>query len=282
MRDPIEEPGQLAALEEFLAPCIALVTFNGKAFDVPLLATRYMLQGWQPPFREQVHIDLLHLARRLWRLRLPSRTLPTLEFNILKSMRTEQDIPGWMIPQIYFDYLRSGDARPLKNVFYHNAMDVLSLAALLNLTAGLLADPLHAQVEHGLDLVALGRLYEDQGNLDLTEQLYLQSLQSELPDEVHLDTLARLAYLYKRQDRLDEAVSLWEKAAQRKHLESHIELAKFYEHRLQRYDKAIFWTQQALELVDEPGFTTYEWNYWINELEHRLHRLQRLQRKSHD
>ncbi len=131
MRDPSEEPGLLAALEEFLAPCQALVTFNGKAFDAPLLLTRYLCHGWQPPFQGLAHVDLLHLARRLWRDRLPSRTLTMLEAHILGAGRSEEDIPGWLIPEMYFTYLQTGDPTPLKSVFYHNAMDVISLVALM-------------------------------------------------------------------------------------------------------------------------------------------------------
>src|SRR4030067_1036414 len=141
MRDPFEEPAMLLALEEFLAPCKTLVTFNGKSFDAPLLTTRYTLQGWPSPMGRMAHIDLLHLARRLWRDRLPSRTLSNLEVQILGAQRSEEEIPGWMIPQMYFDFLRDGDARPMKRVFYHNEMDVLSMAALLNLVVNLLENP---------------------------------------------------------------------------------------------------------------------------------------------
>ncbi len=149
IRDPSEEPAHLAALEEFLAPCDALVTFNGKAFDIPLLNTRYIAQGWRPPFKESAHVDLLHLARRLWRDRLPSRTLGNLEVQILGATRTDEDVPGWMIPSLYFDFLRSGEAQPLKSVFYHNAVDVVSMAALFNHMAGLLADPLTGRLNMG-------------------------------------------------------------------------------------------------------------------------------------
>jgi len=210
MRDPIEEPGQLAALEAFLAPCSALVTFNGKSFDLPLLITRYLTHGWRPPFVEQVHIDLLHLARRLWRARLPSRTLPNLEFQILGATRTQEDVPGWMIPQMYFDYLRSGDARPLRSVFYHNAMDVLSLAALLNHTAELLVDPLNSKGQHGLDLVDMARLYEDQGEIDLAIRLYLQALDLGIPQDALPDALQRLAMIHKHRDNLEGAIPFWE------------------------------------------------------------------------
>jgi uncharacterized protein YprB with RNaseH-like and TPR domain len=160
MRDPIEEPAQLAALEAFLAPCETVVTFNGKAFDVPLLNTRYRINGEDSPLASTAQIDLLHLARRLWRERLPSCSLGSLEEHILEITRTSEDTPGWMIPELYFDYLRSGDARPLKGVFYHNTMDILSMVALLDLMAGTLADPLKMETEHPTDLVAVGRLFE--------------------------------------------------------------------------------------------------------------------------
>ena len=277
MRDPLEEPGQLAALEEFLAPCIALVSFNGKAFDVPLLNTRYLTHGWRPPFADQAHVDLLHLARRLWRDRLPSRTLPNLEVQILGAMRSQEDVPGWMIPQIYFDYLRSGDARPLKNVFYHNAMDVLSLVALFSHTAALLADPLHQMAEHGEDLLAVARLFEELGHIDQSIQLYLKALEMDLPEEAMLTTLQRLALIHKRQDNLEAAVRLWEEAAQRQHLQAHIELAKYYEHRLQQYNEAIYWTETALAILHQPGFPVIERRHWQAELEHRLERLHRKQ-----
>ncbi|HEX2979166.1 MAG TPA: ribonuclease H-like domain-containing protein, partial [Anaerolineaceae bacterium] len=142
MRDPAEEPAMLAALTDYLDPCQALVTYNGKAFDAPLLNTRYTLQGFTPPLPNLAHLDLLPLARRLWRDRLPSRTLSYIETNVLGANRTQEEVPGWMIPQMYFDYLRSADARPLRGVLYHNAMDILALAALFCRTVEMLARPL--------------------------------------------------------------------------------------------------------------------------------------------
>jgi len=167
MRDPAEEPALLAALAEFVAPCQGVVTFNGKAFDVPLLNARYIATQFAVdrtacPLYAAIHVDLLQLARWLWRDRLASRALSSLETHILGVSRTEQDVPSWLIPELYFDYLRTGDARPLKNVFYHNAMDVLSMAALLNHIAALLDDPLCVDA-HGVDLVAVGRRFEALG-----------------------------------------------------------------------------------------------------------------------
>jgi uncharacterized protein YprB with RNaseH-like and TPR domain len=275
MRDPIEEPALLAAIEEFLAPCSALVTFNGKAFDLPLLQTRYLAQGWRPPFTNAAHIDLLHLARRLWRDRLPSRTLGSLEVEILGASRTLQDVPGWMIPQLYFDYLRSGDARPLEGVFYHNALDVVSLAALFNYMARLLTDPLDGSIENGIDLIALGKLFESLGDLDRATRLYIHGLEHDLPRENLLEAIQRLAGIHKRREDYPAAVSLWEQAARYQHIASHVELAKYYEHRLGDYAEAARWTQSALDLLDSPGFTAYEKMQWQADLLHRLERLQR-------
>jgi len=275
MRDPIEEPALLLALEEFLAPCQVLVTFNGKSFDIPLLNTRYTLQGWKSPFAGLAHIDLLHLSRRLWRDRLPSRTLSNLEVQILGAQRTEEEVPGWMIPQMYFEYLRDGDARPLKRVFYHNAVDVVSMAALLNHTTQMLEDPLHIPASDGLEMAAAARLFEELGETTLAIQLYQQSLHADLPVEPTLDTLMRLSMIYKRQGDYPSSTSLWEAAAQVGGLLACEELAKYYEHHIQDYERAIHWTHYAISQISQPDTPPLVHLQWSVALEHRLERLNR-------
>jgi uncharacterized protein YprB with RNaseH-like and TPR domain len=108
MRDPAEEPAMLEAIAEFLAPAQALVTFNGKAFDAPLLSTRYRLHHIPIPYKDYSHLDLLPLARRLWRDRLESRALKYLEQHILGLTRSSEEVPGYEIPWLFFDYLRTG------------------------------------------------------------------------------------------------------------------------------------------------------------------------------
>jgi hypothetical protein len=285
MRDPFEEPAQLAALESFLAPAKALVTFNGKSFDVPLLTTRFLFQGWSSPLKGLIHFDLLHLARRLWRNRLPNRSLGNLEIQILDISRTEEDIPGWAIPQMYFDYLRTGDADPLKSIFYHNAMDVVSLAALYNHLSILLDKPLESTIKHGVDLIALARLYEGLGDVDTAVQLYVQGLEYEntsdeysnseylLPKNILLEAIQRLAHIHKKMDNMQAAISLWEKAAFHNHLQSHVELAMFYEHRTRDYSEALQWTQSAINLVNTAEFSPAEKAQWLPDLENRKNRL---------
>ena len=273
MRDPLEEPAMLLALEQYLAPCSTLVTFNGKSFDVPLLNTRYILQGWKSPFTELAHIDLLHLSRRLWRDRLPSRTLSNLEVHILGAHRSEEEVPGWMIPQMYFEYLRDGDARPLRRIFYHNAMDVVSMAALLNHTTFLLEDPANFPAIQAFELAAAARLYTELGQIASAIPLFQNCLKSDPPPDLFLDTTERLALIFKRQGDYTSAIPIWESAAQSGGVFAFVELAKYYEHQTQDYAQAIRWTQSALEFLLLPTCPIALLNQWQGEFEHRLERL---------
>ena len=101
-----------------------LITYNGKSYDQPLLETRYLMNRHKSPFARLGHLDLLHGARRLWKLRLASCRLMQLEEQILGVLR-DGDLPGELIPYVYFEYLRSHEARRLVPIFHHNAMDIL-------------------------------------------------------------------------------------------------------------------------------------------------------------
>jgi len=291
MRDPSEEPAMLEALLEFLAPARALVTFNGKAFDAPLLKTRYLLHSIPSPLKDFVesadsltraplsHLDLLPLARRLWRDRLPSRALKYLEENILGFTRASEEVPGYEVPWLYFDYLRSGDATPLKGVFYHNAMDVVAMAALLSHVASIFHDPFNGPVEHGLDFIALGKLYEDLGQWDMAARLFEHGLTLELSEADFGSAVERLSHLQKRRGDLGEALRLWEQAAAQGHIYAHLELAKHHEHRTRDYKSALAWTKSALELVKTSDLPAYAKKHWKEELSHRKERLNQKRRK---
>lgn len=274
MRDPSEEPALLEGLADFLAPAEALVTYNGKAFDAPLLRTRYTLHHIPCPFTDYAHLDLLPLARRLWRDRLPSRTLKYIEENVMSAPRTSEEVPGYEIPWLYFDYLRSGDAAPLKGVFYHNAMDILALAALLNHTAGLLAEPLKSDIEHGLDVVAIAKLYESLGRWDQAARIYERGLEVGLEQDDFWQAIRRLSILQKRRGDMEAAINWWEQAAAEGHIYAHVELAKYYEHKQRNYQSALHWTKTALEHVHAADFPVYVRKHWLEELEHRQQRLE--------
>jgi uncharacterized protein YprB with RNaseH-like and TPR domain len=272
MRDPSQEQAMLAALSEWLTPFLVLVTFNGKSFDLPLLNTRYTLNGLTSPFTQFTHIDLLHLARRLWRDRLPSRALGDLEREFAGFSRDQDEVPGYLIPQYYFEYLRTKDARPLGGVLYHNVVDIASLAALFTFTADLIANPDKAEI-HALDLAAIARLYEDLGHLEKAAALYERCLIEGLPEENYIRTLERFAIFRKREGHPELAAQLWEYAAEKKYLPAFIEIAKHYEHILSDPDQAAEWVHKAIALVNSQPLPGYLRKMRIEELTHRLERL---------
>jgi len=275
LRDPSEEPAMLEALIHFLAPCEGLVTFNGKSFDAPLLVTRYSLHRIPVPFKNYAHIDLLPLARRLWRDRLPSRALKYLEEHVLGFTRASEEVPGYEIPWLYFDYLRTGDARPLGGVFYHNAMDVVAMAALLSHVSELLADPYNGRVEHGLDFIALGKLYEDLGHWDEAARLFERGLELGLDESDFGVTVKRLSILQKKRGDVDQALRLWEAAAGKGHVYAHIEMAKYFEHKARDVKAAIKWAKSARRHVEDTDLPAYIRKHWLDEIDHRLERLER-------
>jgi len=275
MRDPAEEPALLEGLANFLAPCEALVTFNGKAFDAPLLTTRYKMHQIPVPYKDYAHLDLLPLARRLWRDRLESRALKYLEEHVLGLTRSSEEVPGYEIPWLYFDYLRTGDATPLGGVFYHNAMDVVAMAALLAHMNDMLERPYDGKVQHGLDFVALGKLFEDLGHWEQAARLFERGLEFGLDESDFGVAVKRLSILQKRRGDMEEAIRLWEESAKRGHLYAFIELAKYYEHKQRDAKVAMKWAKAALKQVEKADMPAYMRNHWQNEVEHRMERLKR-------
>jgi uncharacterized protein YprB with RNaseH-like and TPR domain len=275
LRDPSEEPAMLEALINFLAPCEGLITFNGKSFDAPLLTTRYSLHRIPVPFKGYAHLDLLPLARRLWRDRLPSRALKYLEEHVLGFTRASDEVPGYEIPWLYFDYLRTGDARPMAGVFYHNAMDVVAMAALLAHVSELLADPYNGRVEHGLDFIALGKLFEDLGRWDEAARLFERGLELGLEETDFGVAVKRLSILQKKRGDVSQAVKLWERAAEQGHIYAHIELAKHFEHKLRDVKSSLLWARSARKEVERADLPGYIRKHWLEEIDHRLERLER-------
>lgn len=274
LRDPIEEPAMISALEQIAAPAEALVTFNGKSFDIPLLKARYLTNAAPQPFGPLLHVDLLHLARRLWRDMLPSRALGDLEVMVLGVTRSEQEIPGWMIPQIYMDYLFTGDARPLASVFYHNSMDVLSMASLLEHLADKLADPMEKS-EHHSERYAIGRLLADIGFAEEAIEIFESTLALKLPADVQFQLVENLACLFRQRGNYESALLLWEQAAADGHVYAHVEIAKYYEHKASNPNQALVYTMAAIEVIKKRNTPVFERVHWEPLLAYRRERLER-------
>ena len=265
MRDYDEEPALLAALADFLSGYDVLVTYNGKAFDAPLLETRYRLARQSPPLDRLAHFDLLFAARRLWRLRLESCRLIQLESEILGFER-QGDLPGELIPHYYFDYLRTRDAFRLVPLFHHNVPDIVTLAALTAVVLPAFDAPSETGFRHGEDLLGLARWLRQNGDAEAALALYRRAIDLRIDDCNLFRALWEMARLEKQQDREDRAVAIWCDLAAVKNefrgpaLEA---LAKYYEHRERNYRMALEMTAAALDLERLP------------ELEHRRARLER-------
>jgi len=277
LRDPGMEAAFLAYIEQLAGRFKVIVSFNGKAFDIPLLNTRFTLYGFQNVFSEHAHVDLLQLARRLWRDRLPSRRLGNLETEILGLERTAEEVPGWMVPELYIDYLDHQDAGPLQGVFYHNEMDIVSMAALFHLCADILSQSNPNRSLHGLDRAALARLYEDLGRIPQALALYESALQQgDLPPINFAQTLHRYARIFKRRGDWHTAADLWKRAADLGDAEACIELAKYCEHQLSSPAEAFTWAQRALQAGIPPHWTPAQCRDFDSEIHKRLSRLNRL------
>ena len=270
MRDLDEEPALLAALDALFRRFDGVVTYNGAGFDLPLLETRFVLARRRFP-GEVFHLDLLGPARRLWSARLADCRLGTIERHVLRFTR-EDDLPGALIPSVYFDYLRRKDPGELPRVFDHNRHDILSLAALTGWVADLVA---RAPVPslYPEELAGLGRLWEA-ADVERGLACYRMALERGLPSPGRERLLLRLAAVEKRRTRWDEARALWEAAIAAEHgfdPRPWEEIAKVHEHRRRDLAAARVAVEEALARARQaraPGGV-------LRAFEHRLERLTR-------
>jgi tetratricopeptide (TPR) repeat protein len=242
------------------------VTFNGGAFDLPLLETRFVLARRRWP--EPPSLDLLRPARRVWTARFADCRLATLEREVLGLVR-EDDVAGALIPGLYFDYLRSRRAEPLAPVLAHNRNDVLSLVALLAwlgraLVAG---DRLAAE-----ELAGLGRLWEP-ADVERALACYRAALEGGLGGVAAHRVRLRLARWEKRAARWDAACALWQAASRQEAFDPlpWEELAKFHEHRRRDLPAARAIVEEALDLAAAARASERV----VGALSHRLGRLER-------
>ena len=247
MREYSEERSLLFALRERIAEHPVLVTFNGKSFDWPLLETRYRMSRKISAPTPRAHLDFLHPARNLWRLRLGSVRLSELERHVLGWDRGADLLSG-LIPQIYFDYLRGGPPERLVPVLNHNQLDLRGLAALSSRILSLLSD-VENLGQDGLELFGVSRICEKRGEDIRARSLYEKSIASFLPSETDRVARRSLARLAKRQGDFDLACELWKDALgnSRHGYEAYEQLAIYYERKARDPEQAREIVKQALE-----------------------------------
>ena len=249
-RDYAEERATLLHLRERLGGREFLVSFNGKAFDANLLAARFIMNRLPDPLLGLPHLDLLHPARRLLSHRLADRRLSALETSVLGFER-EGDIPGSEIPQRYFDWLRRRDGLLVADVFEHNRLDILSLAALAAHLVELIDPDTEKTVFHQGDRLAAARLF-------LARECHVDAIRMLAPlsgcacRETAREAARELSLLHKRQNRWPEAVTIWEEMLRRdgEDLFALVELAKWCEHRRHDFSRACALTMRACACAD--------------------------------
>lgn len=251
---PQYERGYLEAIEQRLRTASALVSYNGASFDLPLLRTRFALHGLGDPTDGVPHLDLLPLARRLFRERLPDCRLNTIEDEVLGVRRGRQDVPGAEVPMRYRAFLRTRDATGLRGVLEHNRIDIVALTAFRVW--------LEARVDPGPDLdpgvaFALARWLDHAGE-SATALAHLMMVEH---DDV--ESAWEAARLLRRAGRTAEALDRWRRLAASGDPRGWVELAKHFEHR-ERDPVAALDAAEAARAVGGAA---------IDDLEHRIDRL---------
>ena len=261
----------LAAVSPYLGSASALVTFNGRSFDGPVIDTRFALHRMSSPLTGRPHIDLLHPARRLWPM--PETRLVSLERSVL-GVRRVGDVPGAEIPGRYAAFLRGGDVTLLEPILEHNRLDLVSLGVLTALACRLIADGPEA-LTRPEQALGLGRTLEAVGRGDEARGCYERVLEvaSSSDQIVAAEALSRLAAAHRRRRRYAEAADCWQRllalseAPRRFRREAAIALAVHHEHRDRDLLEARRLAQVALEREHHPTHR--------RAVEHRLDRLER-------
>lgn len=241
MRDYPQEAAMLGEIAKLFARADTVVTFNGKSFDLPLLESRMVLNRIRLRVTQYPHLDLLHAARRVYKLRLGRCSLGALEAAVLGAQR-EDDLPGAQVPQRYFDYIKTREFALLEDVLRHNLQDVQSLAALTGHLCAVFREP--QTLAYAEDLLGVGRTLMRGGRTRQARACMKILGHSSLSPQAHM----YLADSYRRGREWNEAVSALQTMIARGEGGTwpYIELAKYYEHVARDIPRALDCASAAL------------------------------------
>jgi hypothetical protein len=229
-----------------------LVTYNGKSYDYPLLKSRLVYQNTlnknsadliikEPNIID--HLDLLHHARRFYKDLLLSCSLSSIEESILNIARCD-DICGAEIPLVYYDFLESNDLSQLEKVFYHNELDIVNLAKLFFHFISLFKEKNYSEINQH----STSKYYFKQKKFDLAEEILANNL-----EQTDYQNLKLLAEIYKKKQDYAKAVKIWHELIFNEtdtDVSAYEELAKYYEHKVKDYAKALDITNQAMQKIE--------------------------------
>ena len=271
MRDFSEEKASLSLINELLESFQFLVTFNGKYYDIPLLETRFILSRMKTKVREMPNFDLLYPSRKIWKGAYDNCRLVTLESQLL-GMERGDDVPSEWIPQLYFEYIQTGDAQKIAPVFYHNQMDILTMVALAGRIHLVYHDPFVARPRKGVEHLALGRLFWEHGYPEKAIHC-LEIALKRCDEDLTWSVMRWLSMAFKKTGQAERALSVWEEMLTwpyREDVTPYIELAKYHEHRRKDFEKAMAYVEQALTQIP---------SHQQREIEMIQRRRQRLEQK---
>ncbi len=231
------EPAFLEAAGRYISPDKIYVSYNGKSFDANILKTRHAMNGIRAEFGFQ--LDLLYPARRLWKNVIGSCTLGDIEKNILGKART-LDVPGFMVPDLYFEFIKSGAYSSIEKVAAHHLEDIISLARLLSCFEKIYENPLRYKKIDRIGLAGLLLMRHPEAAVDVLCAGF---------DEGSLQAAKELGLYYKRCGSYSAACLVWSRMWEAgQNIFAGIELAKHYEHREKEPAKAFVITEEILSL----------------------------------
>ncbi|MBT2662335.1 ribonuclease H-like domain-containing protein [Bacillus sp. ISL-45] len=274
----LPNPGaEVALYQSFLmnADYTTLVTYNGKAFDWPQVKTRHTLvRDHVPKLPSFGHFDLYHAARRLWKHKIERMKLSIVEQEVL-GLERKDDIPGFLAPMIYFDFLERKNPEGLLGVIRHNETDILSLLTLYtHLTFQILG---RDRTQTPRETYEVGRWFSYLGESDKAKQAFSGLLDD--GNEEAISAKHALAFEFKKHKEWQEAVALWKESAaqgtKKQQKEACIELAKHFEHREKNLEMAMKYCRLAEEIHREEKGTTKKDMIFTGELEKRILRISR-------
>jgi uncharacterized protein YprB with RNaseH-like and TPR domain len=231
----------------------SIVTYNGKAFDLPLVETRFALHRMPCPLRGLPHLDFLFSARSLWKHKYDSCRLSHLAQQIVQAARSE-DIPGAEIPLRYFQYIRSGDFSLIDPILYHNQEDLLSLLGVV-VAGAVLVERNREAAERGeadaMDLFGVAKLFERAGDAATSAALLERALAGGrgLTAEVSHVARKKLSHHFKKNKDWDKALSFWQEMAAGEEVDCFRELAMYFEHTAKDYGEAVRVATEGLALA---------------------------------
>lgn len=272
MRDYPEERFLLEEIVRVAGKFDVVCTFNGKTFDLPLLKNRFIMNRIRTDCLDKPHIDLLHIARRVWKLRLQRCNLTNLEEALLGIPRVD-DLPGAQVPERFFSYLKTGDFTLLDDVLEHNEQDIVSLQNLLCHMCRMYENP--EQLRFDEDVYSMGVALDRFRHTEEARRCYQLA-----GGTMHAASQSRLASSYRKAGERDEAVRIWQEMIRRREggIAPYVELAKHYEHAEKDYAAALDVVRKALMWLAEP--TLFEDNAVQDERNALQYRYERLRRKA--